>query len=114
MVTRLTALQQELMNALVDSGLSRETLIEALQELEPRQPVKTEETQGAAVSLLPNDGSKGEALPALANGHHPDKLSGDESSEDGDYDTPAILKELVNLSPEEAAQQRAIVDQLLQ
>ncbi|XP_038647495.1 hepatocyte nuclear factor 1-alpha isoform X2 [Scyliorhinus canicula] len=111
MVTRLTALQQELMNALVDSGLSRETLIEALQELEPRQPVKTEEAQ--AVSLLPNDGSKGEALPALANGHHPDKLSGDESSEDGDYDTPAILKELVNLSPEEAAQQRAIVEQLL-
>ncbi|XP_041059089.1 hepatocyte nuclear factor 1-alpha isoform X2 [Carcharodon carcharias] len=116
MVTKLTALQQELVNALVDSGVNKETLIEALQELDPYQPAKTEEAQGSTISILPSDGPKAEPLPALANGHNPDKLSGDDSSEDGDedYDTPAILKELVNLSPEEAAQQRAIVEQLLQ
>eukprot|EP00061_Rhincodon_typus_P017807 g46672.t1 len=116
MVTKLTALQLELVNALVDSGLTKETLVEALQELEPYPVCQTEEAQGAALSILPNDGSKPESLPTLVNGHsNPEKLSGDESSEDGDddYDTPAILKEPLNLSPEEAAQQRAIVEQLL-
>ncbi|XP_059511085.1 hepatocyte nuclear factor 1-alpha isoform X2 [Stegostoma tigrinum] len=117
MVTKLTALQLELVNALVDSGLTKETLVEALRELEPYPACQSEEAQGAALSILPNDGSKPESLPTLANGHsNPEKLSGDESSEDGDddYDTPAILKEPLNLSPEEAAQQRAIVEQLLQ
>ncbi|XP_069789033.1 hepatocyte nuclear factor 1-alpha isoform X2 [Narcine bancroftii] len=117
MVTKLTPLQQELVNALVGSGISKQTLIEALHEMDPYQPVKNEEAQGSTISILPNDASsKAEMLPALANGHHPSKLSGDESSEDGDedYDTPAILKELDNLSPEEAVQQRSIVEQLLQ
>ncbi|XP_051888527.1 hepatocyte nuclear factor 1-alpha-like isoform X1 [Pristis pectinata] len=116
MVTKLTPLQQELVNALVGSGITKQTLIEALHELDPYHPVKTDEAQGSTISILPNDGSKPELLPALANGHHPAKLSGDESSEDGDedYDTPTILKELDNLSPEEAAQQRSIVEQLLQ
>ncbi|XP_069789034.1 hepatocyte nuclear factor 1-alpha isoform X3 [Narcine bancroftii] len=109
--------KQELVNALVGSGISKQTLIEALHEMDPYQPVKNEEAQGSTISILPNDASsKAEMLPALANGHHPSKLSGDESSEDGDedYDTPAILKELDNLSPEEAVQQRSIVEQLLQ
>ncbi|XP_078277576.1 hepatocyte nuclear factor 1-alpha [Rhinoraja longicauda] len=116
MVTKLTPLQQELLNALVGSGISKQTLVEALRELDAYQPVKSDEGQCSTISMLPNEGTKAELLPDLGNGHHPAKLSGDESSEDGDddYDTPAILKEVDNLSPEEAAQQRAIVEHLLQ
>ncbi|XP_055511247.1 hepatocyte nuclear factor 1-alpha-like isoform X1 [Leucoraja erinacea] len=116
MVTKLTPLQQELLNALVGSGISKQTLVEALRELDAYQPVKGDEGQCSTISMLPNEGTKAELLPVSGNGQHPAKLSGDESSEDGDddYDTPAILKEVDNLSPEEAAQQRSIVEHLLQ
>ncbi|XP_024273118.1 hepatocyte nuclear factor 1-alpha [Oncorhynchus tshawytscha] len=85
---RLTNLQNELIWALLGSGLSREVLVQALEELEQERV-----TPGA------EKGDRGDG----------------ESSEEGEMDfTPPIFQELEALPSEEAARQRALVDQLLQ
>ncbi|CAL8362402.1 unnamed protein product [Merluccius merluccius] len=134
MVSKLTSLQQELLSALLDSGVTKDVLIQALDDLDPSPAsggatgstsacyeVKLERTlrtmsplQGASKA-----GSEPDAKPVfhtLTNGHGHGKarLSGDEGSEDGDdFDTPPILKELQALNTEEAAEQRAEVDRML-
>ncbi|KPP72183.1 hepatocyte nuclear factor 1-alpha-like [Scleropages formosus] len=85
---RLSALQQQLVWALLGSGLSRDVLVQAAGELERERGV--------------------------AGGDVADKVGG-ESSEEGDEESPPpIYKELEQLPPEEAARQKAEVDQLLQ
>uniref|UniRef100_A0A8C9P1X9 HNF1 homeobox A n=1 Tax=Spermophilus dauricus TaxID=99837 RepID=A0A8C9P1X9_SPEDA len=73
--------------------------------------------------LLPGEGplDKGEAcgagrgeLAELPNGLGETRGSEDDTDDDGDDFTPPILKELENLSPEEAAHQKAVVETLLQ
>ena len=84
----LSALQEQLIWALLGSGLSREVLIQALGELEQER-----------VNAGAEKGDKGDG----------------ESSEEGEMDLPPpIFRELERLPPEEAARQRAEVDQLLQ
>ncbi|XP_004691028.1 PREDICTED: hepatocyte nuclear factor 1-alpha isoform X2 [Condylura cristata] len=108
MVSKLSQLQTELLAALLESGLSKEALIQALGEPGPY--------------LLAGDGSldKGEScggrgeLPELPNGLGETRGSEDETDDDGEDFTPPILKELENLSPEEAAHQKAVVETLLQ
>uniref|UniRef100_H9KX05 HNF1 homeobox A n=1 Tax=Callithrix jacchus TaxID=9483 RepID=H9KX05_CALJA len=109
MVSKLSQLQTELLAALLESGLSKEALIQALGEPGPY--------------LLAGDGplDKGEAcgsgrgeLPELPNGLGETRGSEDETDDDGEDFTPPILKELENLSPEEAAHQKAVVEALLQ
>ncbi|XP_064424033.1 hepatocyte nuclear factor 1-alpha isoform X2 [Latimeria chalumnae] len=113
MVTKLTSLQQEILNSLLGSGLSKPTLIEALHELESYEKHRKENQQ--AISVIQSEGvDPGSEIPTLPNGHGEPKLSGDDSSEDGEEFTPPILRELENLSPEEAAHQRAVVEGLLQ
>ncbi|KAG7281801.1 hypothetical protein CRUP_037082 [Coryphaenoides rupestris] len=83
---RLSALQEQLIWALLGSGLSREVLVRALGELE-----RDRQTTG----------EKGE--------------KGDGESSEGEMDfAPPIFRELEQLSPEEAARQRAQVEQVLQ
>lgn len=128
MVSKLTSLQQELLSALLDSGLTRDVLIQALDDMDPSPPsfhgVKLESLplSPAAAGTAPlhggkANGSDGDSKPVfhtLTNGHSKGKLSGDEGSEDGDdYDTPPILKELQSLNTEEAAEQRAEVERML-
>uniref|UniRef100_A0A8C6YFH6 HNF1 homeobox A n=1 Tax=Naja naja TaxID=35670 RepID=A0A8C6YFH6_NAJNA len=99
MVSKLTHLQVELLGALLESGLSKETLIKALQ-------------LGAALQV-----EKGEPcgeIPHLPNGMGESRMSEEETSDDGEDFTPPIMKELENLSPEEAAHQKAVVERLLQ
>lgn len=85
---RLSALQQQLVWALLGSGLSRDVLVQAMGELE-----REKATAGA------EKGERGDG----------------ESSEEGEMDSPPpIFRELEKLPPEEAARQRAEVDQLLQ
>ncbi|XP_065819855.1 hepatocyte nuclear factor 1-alpha isoform X2 [Labrus bergylta] len=85
---RLTALQEQLILALLGSGLSRDVLVQALGELE-------RDRASAGVER----GDRGDG----------------ESSEEGEMDfPPPIFRELEKLSPEEAAKLRAEVDQLLQ
>ncbi|XP_060754001.1 hepatocyte nuclear factor 1-beta-A isoform X3 [Neoarius graeffei] len=119
MVSKLTSLQQELLSALLDSGVTRDVLIQALDDMEPSPAsygVKLENLH-MSPSAAKTNGSDVEAKPVfhtLTNGHSKGKLSGDEGSEDGDdYDTPPILKELQSLNTEEAAEQRAEVDRML-
>ncbi|KAK2498609.1 hypothetical protein MC885_014001 [Smutsia gigantea] len=109
MVSKLSQLQTELLAALLESGLSKEALIQALGEPGPY--------------LLAGDGplDKGEScgsgrgeLPELPNGLGETRGSEDETDDDGEDFTPPILKELENLSPEEAAHQKAVVESLLQ
>ncbi|XP_066226832.1 hepatocyte nuclear factor 1-alpha [Saccopteryx leptura] len=108
MVSKLSQLQTELLAALLESGLSKEALIQALGEPGPY--------------LLAGDGSldKGEScggrgeLTELPNGLGETRGSEDETDDDGEDFTPPILKELENLSPEEAAHQKAVVESLLQ
>lgn len=108
MVSKLSQLQTELLAALLESGLSKEALIQALGEPGPY--------------LLAGDGSldKGEScgsrgeLAELPNGLGETRASEDETDDDGEDFTPPILKELENLSPEEAAHQKAVVESLLQ
>ncbi|KAG7480600.1 hypothetical protein MATL_G00057980 [Megalops atlanticus] len=88
MAGRLSALQEQLVWALLGSGLSRDVLVQALGELERER--------------------------ASAGGESGDR-GGGESSEDGEEDfPPPIFRELDRLPPEEAARQRAEVDRLLQ
>ncbi|XP_034068577.1 hepatocyte nuclear factor 1-alpha isoform X2 [Gymnodraco acuticeps] len=84
----LTALQEQLIWALLGSGLSRDILVQAVGELErDRASTGTER------------GERGDG----------------ESSEEGEMDfPPPIFRELEKLSPEEAAKLRAEVDRLLQ
>ncbi|XP_067864406.1 hepatocyte nuclear factor 1-beta-A isoform X5 [Heptranchias perlo] len=116
MVSKLTSLQQELLSALLSSGLSKDVLIQALEDLEP-SPNFEVKLENLPVSPLKMNGSGSESkavFHTLTNGHSKGKLSGDEGSEDGDdYDTPPILKELESLNTEEAAEQRAEVDRML-
>uniref|UniRef100_UPI0037E79600 hepatocyte nuclear factor 1-alpha n=1 Tax=Semicossyphus pulcher TaxID=241346 RepID=UPI0037E79600 len=86
--SRLTALQEQLIYALLGSGLSRDVLVQALGELE-----RDRASAGA------ERGERGDG----------------ESSEEGEMDfPPPIFRELEKLSPEEAVKLRAEVDQLLQ
>lgn len=114
MVSKLTSLQQELLSALLSSGVTKEVLVQALEELLPSPSfgVKLE-----TLPLSPGSAAEPDTKPVfhtLTNGHAKGRLSGDEGSEDGDdYDTPPILKELQALNTEEAAEQRAEVDRML-
>ncbi|XP_054248911.1 hepatocyte nuclear factor 1-alpha isoform X2 [Indicator indicator] len=112
MVSKLSHLQVELLGALLESGLTKETLIKALSEAEP-YALQSESQR--AISAL--QGEKGEPCPdihTLPNGAADSRLSEDETSDDGEEFTPPIMKELENLSPEEAAHQKAVVERLLQ
>lgn len=86
--SRLTALQEQLIWALLGSGLSRDVLVQAVGELE-----RDRATAGA------EKGERGDG----------------ESSEEGEMDfPPPIFRDLEKLPPEEAAKLRAEVDRLLQ
>ncbi|XP_060928669.1 hepatocyte nuclear factor 1-beta-A [Limanda limanda] len=119
MVSKLTSLQQELLSALLDSGLTKDVLIQALDDLDPSPPGFGVKMESLSMSPGPGkmSGSDSDSKPVfhtLTNGHSKGKLSGDEGSEDGDdFDTPPILKELQSLNTEEAAEQRAEVDRML-
>ncbi|XP_010967905.1 hepatocyte nuclear factor 1-alpha isoform X1 [Camelus dromedarius] len=110
MVSKLSQLQTELLAALLESGLSKEALIQALGEPAPYLlagdgPLDKGESCGG--------GGRGE-LAELPNGLGETRGSEDETDDDGEDFTPPILKELENLSPEEAAHQKAVVETLLQ
>ncbi|XP_064022348.1 hepatocyte nuclear factor 1-beta isoform X2 [Pogoniulus pusillus] len=112
MVSQLSTLQRELLGALLSSGVTKEGLIRALEDMVPTAGfgVKLEN-----LPLSPGGQPDGKAtFPPLANGHGKGKLSGDEGSEDGDdFDTPQILRELQALNTEEAVEQRAEVDRMI-
>ncbi|XP_026538651.1 hepatocyte nuclear factor 1-alpha-like [Notechis scutatus] len=111
MVSKLTHLQVELLGALLESGLSKETLIKALAESELHHHRESQQL-GAALQ-----GEKGEPcgeIPHLPNGMGESRMSEEETSDEGEDFTPPIMKELENLSPEEAAHQKAVVERLLQ
>ncbi|KAI5620184.1 hepatocyte nuclear factor 1-beta-B [Silurus asotus] len=115
MVSQLTSLQQELLSALLDSGLTKDELVQALHELEPRPSgfaIKTEKPLSPASANGASDtDSKPVYMTLQARGS---KASGDEGSESGeDFDTPPILRELQALNTEEANEQRAIVERML-
>lgn len=121
MVSKLTSLQQELLSALLDSGVTRDVLIQALDDMDPSPSGFGVKLESLPLSpAVPQSGKMSGAdadskvFHTLTNGHSKAKLSGDEGSEDGDdYDTPQILKELQSLNTEEAAEQRAEVDRML-
>uniref|UniRef100_A0A663M372 HNF1 homeobox A n=1 Tax=Athene cunicularia TaxID=194338 RepID=A0A663M372_ATHCN len=112
MVSKLSHLQAELLGALLESGLTKETLIKALSEVEPY--VLQSESQRAINALQTEKGEPCPDISNLPNGMGESRLSEDETSDDGEEFTPPIMKELENLSPEEAAHQKAVVDRLLQ
>uniref|UniRef100_A0A3Q3N0Q4 HNF1 homeobox Ba n=1 Tax=Labrus bergylta TaxID=56723 RepID=A0A3Q3N0Q4_9LABR len=123
MVSKLTSLQQELLSALLDSGVTKDVLIQALDDMDPSPPGFGVKLENLPLSPVPPQSGKMNVADAadskpvfhtLTNGHSKGKLSGDEGSEDGDdYDTPPILKELQSLNTEEAAEQRAEVERML-
>ncbi|XP_020863644.1 hepatocyte nuclear factor 1-alpha [Phascolarctos cinereus] len=106
MVSQLSQLQTELLAALLESGLTKETLIRALGETGPYD--LTGETS------LDKREPCGSELAELPNGLGEPRGSEDETDDEGEDFTPPILKELENLSPEEAAHQKAVVETLLQ
>ncbi|KGL74598.1 Hepatocyte nuclear factor 1-alpha, partial [Tinamus guttatus] len=112
MVSKLSHLQVELLGALLESGLTKETLIKALSEAEPY--VLQSESQRAIHALQAEKGDACPEVAALPNGLGEARLSEEETSDDGEEFTPPIMKELENLSPEEAAHQKAVVERLLQ
>ncbi|RMC05976.1 hypothetical protein DUI87_17521 [Hirundo rustica rustica] len=112
MVSKLTHLQVELLQALLESGLTKETLIKALSEAEPYG--LQSESQRAINALQTEKGEPCPDIPNLPNGMGESRASEDETSDDGEEFTPPIMKELENLSPEEAAHQKAVVERLLQ
>ncbi|KAL9834450.1 hepatocyte nuclear factor 1-alpha isoform 1-T1 [Geothlypis trichas] len=112
MVSKLTHLQVELLEALLESGLTKETLIKALSEAEPYG--LQSESQRAINALQGEKGEPCPDIPNLPNGVGDSRASEDETSDDGEEFTPPIMKELENLSPEEAAHQKAVVERLLQ
>ncbi|XP_018412940.1 PREDICTED: hepatocyte nuclear factor 1-alpha [Nanorana parkeri] len=107
MASELSYLQQELLRALLESGVTKETLTKALSDGDgyqyPRDPLDD-------MSSL-EDGDHCVQLPNGLTEHH---VTEDDSSEDGGDFTPPILKDLERLSPEEAAHQKAVVERLLQ
>ncbi|XP_045390606.1 hepatocyte nuclear factor 1-alpha isoform X1 [Lemur catta] len=109
MVSKLSQLQTELLAALLESGLSKEALIQALDEQGPYLVAGG----GPLDKGEPCGGGRGE-LAELPNGLGETRGSEDETDDDGEDFTPPILKELENLSPEEAAHQKAVVETLLQ
>ncbi|XP_035536678.1 hepatocyte nuclear factor 1-beta-A isoform X3 [Morone saxatilis] len=122
MVSKLTSLQQELLSALLDSGVTKDVLIQALDDMDPSPSGFGVKLENLPLSPAPPqsgkmNGADADSKPVfhtLTNGHSKGKLSGDEGSEDGDdYDTPPILKELQSLNTEEAAEQRAEVERML-
>lgn len=124
MVSKLTSLQQELLSALLDSGVTKDVLIQALDDMDPSPssfgvkleslPMSPAAPQSGKMSGASSDVDSKPVFHTLTNGHSKGKLSGDEGSEDGDdYDTPPILKELQSLNTEEAAEQRAEVERML-
>lgn len=121
MVSKLTSLQQELLSALLDSGVTKDVLIQALDDMDPSPPGFGVKLESIPMSPAPPsakmNGGDADTKPVfhqLTNGHSKGKLSGDEGSEDGDdYDTPPILKELQSLNTEEAIEQRAEVERML-
>ncbi|XP_018586250.1 hepatocyte nuclear factor 1-beta-A-like isoform X1 [Scleropages formosus] len=118
MVSKLTSLQQELLSALLDSGVTKDLLIQALEDMDPSPAAFGKFGVKAERHASPRGGD-GESQPpvfhTLTNGHGKGgKCSGDEGSEDGDdFDTPPILRELQALDTEEAAEQRAEVERML-
>lgn len=117
MASKLTSLQQELLNALLDSGLTKDVLVQALDDMDPSPTfgVKLESMPLSPQSgkMSGNDVDTKPVFHQLTNGHGKRKLSGDEASEDGEeFDSPPILREL-HLNTEEAAQLRAQVDRML-
>lgn len=91
MTNRLTALQEQLVWALLESGLSRDVLIQAMGELER------------------------DRLRGVTGGAEKTERGDGESSEEGEMDyPPPIFRELEKLDPDEAAKLRAEVDRLLQ
>ncbi|XP_026572833.1 hepatocyte nuclear factor 1-alpha [Pseudonaja textilis] len=111
MVSKLTHLQVELLGALLESGLSKETLIKALAESELRHH---RESQQLGAALQVEKGEPCGEIPHLPNGMGEPRMSEEETSDEGEDFTPPIMKELENLSPEEAAHQKAVVERLLQ
>lgn len=119
MVSKLTSLQQELLSALLDSGVTKDVLVQALEDLCPcpaefgikiEKPLSPSSANGGSDS----SDSKPVFLTLSSAQGKGSKLSGDEGSEDGDdYDTPPILRELQSLNTEEAAEQRAEVERML-
>ncbi|XP_017322376.1 hepatocyte nuclear factor 1-alpha isoform X1 [Ictalurus punctatus] len=98
-VRRLSALQQQLLSSLLGSGVTREVLIQAVGELE-------RERNRAGTGMGGGAGAERMETAERTDG---------ESSEDGDADfPPPIFREIEKLPPEEAARQRAEVEQLLQ
>ncbi|NXG34933.1 HNF1A factor, partial [Dromaius novaehollandiae] len=112
MVSKLSHLQVELLGALLESGLTKETLIKALSEVEPY--ALQSESQRAIHALQAEKGDACPDIAALPNGLGEARLSEEETDDDGEEFTPPIMKELENLSPEEAAHQTAVVERLLQ
>ncbi|XP_056330450.1 hepatocyte nuclear factor 1-beta-A isoform X2 [Danio aesculapii] len=117
MVSKLTSLQQELLSALLDSGVTKDVLLQALDDLDPSPTafgVKLDSLQMSPSGSKLSDTDSKPVFHTLTNGHSKGKLSGDEGSEDGDdYDTPPILKELQSQNTEEAAEQRAEIERML-
>ncbi|CAI9588884.1 unnamed protein product [Staurois parvus] len=107
MASQLSYLQQELLRALLESGVTKETITKALSDSDgyqyPRDPLDD-------ISSLED----GEHCVQLPNGLTEPHVTEDDSSEDGGDFTPPIIKDLERLSPEEAAHQKAVVERLLQ
>ncbi|XP_067406169.1 hepatocyte nuclear factor 1-alpha [Emydura macquarii macquarii] len=112
MVSKLSHLQVELLGALLESGLTKETLIKALGEVDPY--TLQSESQRAISAIQADKGETCAEIPNLPNGMGESRISEEETSDDGEEFTPPIMKELENLSPEEAAHQKAVVERLLQ
>lgn len=125
MVSQLSPLQRELLGALLASGLARDGLLRALDDLLPHDDppfgaVKLEAPPAPAPPPLASSpegpAERKPPLPrALPNGHaRPGAAADDEASEDGDdFDTPQILRELQQLDTHEAAEQRAEVERMI-
>ncbi|KAL2092463.1 hypothetical protein ACEWY4_012261 [Coilia grayii] len=113
---RLSALQEQLIWSLVSSGLSREVLIQALGELEEERSAGLAGTRagaGAGAGATGGGSSNGSGGGGGGGAEKVERGDGD-SSEEGEEFLPPIYRELERLPPEEAARQRAEVDQLLQ
>ncbi|XP_063171544.1 hepatocyte nuclear factor 1-alpha isoform X2 [Candoia aspera] len=110
MVSKLTHLQVELLAALLESGLSKETLIKALAESDPHH----RESRQPGGTLHTEKGGPCPEISCVPNGMGESRMSEEETSDDGEDFTPPIMKQLENLSPEEAAHQKAVVERLLQ
>lgn len=112
MVSKLTHLQVELLGALLESGLTKDTLIKALSEVDPYP--HNGENPRPICTIQAEKRETCTEIAAVSNGMVESRMSEEETSDDGEDFTPPIMKELENLSPEEAAHQKAVVERLLQ